>query len=69
RGVEITIGDVTCQKVPRSVGLSEKLLQAAGVRLPDVLPLSQINVATRKKITDGRKRKQHQQLTPKISQN
>jgi hypothetical protein len=67
--VEITIGDVTCQKVPRPVGLSEKLLQAAGVRLPDVLPLRQIHVATRKKLTDGRKRKQHQLLTPNISQN
>ena len=69
RGVDITIGDVTCQKVPRPVGLSEKLLQAAGVRLPDVLPLRLIHVATRKKLTDGRKRKRHQQLTPKISQN
>ena len=64
RGVDITIGDVTCQKVPRPVGLSEKLLQAAGVRLPDVLPLRLIHVATRKKLTDGRKRKRHQQLTP-----
>jgi transposase len=67
RGVEITIGDATCQKVPRPVGLSEKLLQAAGVRLPDVLPLRQIHVATRKKLTDGRKRKRHQQLTPQMS--
>ena len=67
RGVDITIGDVTCQKVPRPVGLSEKLLQAAGVRLPDVLPLRLIHVATRKKLTDGRKRKRHQQLTPKLS--
>ena len=69
RGVDITIGDVTCQKVPRPVGLSEKLLQAAGVRLPDVLPLRQIHVATRKKLTEGRKIKRHQLLTPKISQN
>ena len=67
RGVEITIGDATCQKVPRPVGLSEKLLQAAGVRLPDVLPLKQIHVATRKKLIDGRKRKRHQQLTPQMS--
>ena len=67
RGVEITIGDATCQKVPRPVGLSEKLFQAAGVRLPDVLPLRQIHVATRKKLTDGRKRKRHQQLTPQMS--
>jgi transposase len=69
RGVDITIGDVTCQKVPRPVGLSEKLLQSAGVRLPNVLPLKQIHVATRKKLTDGRKRIRHQQLTQKTSQN
>jgi len=69
RGVDITIGDVTCQKVPRPVGLSEKLLQAAGVRLPNVLPLKQIHVATRKKLTDGRKRMRYQNLTQKTSQN
>jgi transposase len=67
RGVDITIGDVTCQKVPRPVGLSEKLLQDAGVHLPDVLPLRQIHVATRKKLTDGRKRKRLHQLAPKLS--
>jgi transposase len=69
RGVEITIGDVKCQKVPRPVGLSEKLLHDAGVRLPDVFPLRQIHVATRKKLTDSRKTKQHQQFTPKMPQN
>jgi len=69
RGVEFTIGGVTCQKVPCPVDLSEKLLQAAGVRLPNVLPLRQVHVATRKKLTDGRKTKRHQQLTRKMSQN
>lgn len=48
RGIEFTIGGVTCQKAPRPVDLSEKLLQAAGVRLPNVLPLRQVHVATRK---------------------
>jgi hypothetical protein len=68
RGVEINIGDVTCQKVPRPVDLSEKLLQAADVHLPDILPLKQVHVATRKKLTDRRKSKRHQGLTPDISQ-
>jgi transposase len=64
RGVEITIGNVTCQKVPRPVGLSEKLLQATGVRLPDILPARKVVVATRKKLQTERKRKQHLILTP-----
>jgi transposase len=36
RGVEINIGDVTCQKVPRPVELNEKLLQAADVHLGNI---------------------------------
>ncbi len=68
RGVEINIGDVTCQKVPQPVDLSEKLLQAADVHLPDILPLRQVHVATRKKLTDRRKSKRHQGLTPEMSQ-
>jgi transposase len=68
RGVEINIGDVTCQKVPRPVDLSEKLLQAADVHLPDILPLRQVHVATGKKLTEGRKTKQYRKLTPQMSQ-
>ena len=63
RGVEIKVGNVTCQKVPRPVGLSEKLLQTAAVRLPDILPARKVVVATRKKLPTGRK-KQHQTITP-----
>jgi transposase len=69
RGVEITIGNVTCQKVPRPVGLSEKLLQSAGVRLPGILPARKVVVATRKKLPTERKRKQHQQFTPQPARN
>jgi transposase len=69
RGVEITIGNVTCQKLPRPVGLSEKLLQATGVRLPDILPARKVVVATRKKLPTERKRIQHQKLTPQPTQN
>ncbi len=68
RTVEITIGDATCQKVPRPVDLSEKLLRAADVRLPEILPLRQVHVATRKKLTDGRKIKQNQKHPQKMSQ-
>jgi hypothetical protein len=45
------------RKAGATIGLSEKLLQAAGLRLPDVFPLRQIQVATRKKLTDRRKRR------------
>jgi hypothetical protein len=69
RGVEITVGKVTCQKVPRPVGLSEKLLQAAGVRLPNILPARKVVVATRKKLPTERKIKQHRKLTPQPAQN
>jgi len=69
RGVDITIGNVVCQKIPQPVGLSEKLLHAANIRLPNVLPARKILVATRKKLPTERKRKQRQQLTPQSAQN
>lgn len=69
RGVDITIGNVVCQKIPKPVGLSEKLLQAANIRLPDVLPARKILVATRKKLQTERKRKQRQQLTSQSTLN
>ncbi|MBM4332913.1 MAG: IS1634 family transposase [Deltaproteobacteria bacterium] len=55
RGVEISIGKATCQKVPHPTGLCEKLLEAASVRLPEALPLRKVHVATRKKISQQRK--------------
>jgi transposase len=69
RGVEITVGKVTCQKVPRPVGLSERLLQATGVRLPNILPARKVVVATRKKLPTERKIKQHRILTQQSAQN
>lgn len=57
RVVEIAIGDATCQKVPRPADLNEKLLRLADVRLPVVLPLRKVHVATRKKLATERKRK------------
>jgi hypothetical protein len=39
-----------CQYIPRPHGLSEKLLRALNISLPEVLPYKGINVATRKKL-------------------
>lgn len=55
RGVEITLGPVTCQKVPQPTGLSQQLLRAADIELPAVLPLQKVHVATRKKLVSERK--------------
>ena len=54
RGTELTIGQATCQKVPEPVGLSKQLLEAADIRLPDILPLRKVHVATRKKLVSER---------------
>lgn len=56
RGVEIsfTNANVSCQKVPVPTGLSEKLLEEAKIRLPNVLPLKRIHVATRKNLYQQR---------------
>jgi len=55
RGVELTVGQVTCQKMPEPNGLSKQLLDAASIRLPAVLPLRKVHVATRKKLVSGRR--------------
>jgi transposase len=54
RGVELTIGQAACQKVPEPTGLTRQLLDAASIRLPQVLPLRKIHVATRKKLVSER---------------
>jgi len=36
RAIEMTIGDVVCQKIPQPSCLSEKLLEAPHIRLPQV---------------------------------
>ena len=55
RGVEMTIGKGTCQKVPEPADLNKQLLDAVGIKLPKVLPLRKIHVATRKKLVSERK--------------
>ena len=55
RAVEISVGGVTCQKVPGPSGLNKQLLDAAGIKLPEVLPLRRVHVATRKKLVSQRR--------------
>jgi transposase len=54
RGVEMTIGKCTCQKVPEPTELNKELLDAACIKLPSVLPLRKVHVATRKKLVSER---------------
>ena len=55
RGTVLSIGPTKCQKVPRPTGRNQQLLDAAQVELPEVLPLRQVEVATRKKLVERRK--------------
>jgi hypothetical protein len=54
RGVELSIGQATCQQVPEPTGLSKQLLDAADITLPELLPLRKVHVATRKKLVSQR---------------
>lgn len=54
RGVELALGQATCQKVPEPTGLTKQLLDTADIRLPEVLPLRKVHVATRKKLVSQR---------------
>lgn len=55
RAVEISVGDVTCQKVPEPTELNKQLLDAARIKLPEVLPRRKVHVATRKKLVSQRR--------------
>lgn len=55
RGVELTIGNAACQKVPEPTGLSKLLLDSANIKLPDFLPFRKVHVATRKQLSPRRK--------------
>ena len=55
RGIELTIGHATCQQVPEPTGLTKQLLDAANIKLPEVLPLRRVPVATRKKLVAQRR--------------
>jgi transposase len=55
RGTEITIGQAACQKVPEPRGLNKQLLDAANIKLPEILLLREMHVATRKKLVSERR--------------
>jgi len=48
-------GKASCHKIPEPRDGLKRLLKAADVRLPSVLPCSGVRVATRKKLADRRK--------------
>jgi transposase len=54
RGVELSIGQASCQKIPEPTGMTRQLLDAADIKLPEVLPLKNIRVATRKNLVSER---------------
>jgi len=54
RGIELTIGQATCQQIPEPTGLTKQLLEAADIKLPEVLPARKVHVATRKKLVSER---------------
>ena len=55
RGIEMTIREATCQRIPTPTGLSKQLLEAVDIKVPNVLPLRKVHVATRKKLVSERK--------------
>ncbi len=64
-GIKLQIGGEICtQTIPKPRQLGKQLLEKAQISLPDVLPCSNINVVTRKKLVPGRKRKHFQWDTP-----
>jgi hypothetical protein len=50
RGIEMELEQVAYQKIPEATGLSKELLDAANIKLPEVLPLRKVYVATRKNL-------------------
>jgi hypothetical protein len=54
RGIELAVGQATCQRIPEPTGLTKQLLDAAGITLPELLPLRRVHVATRKKLISER---------------
>jgi transposase len=54
RGIEIELEQVAYQKIPEATGLSLHLLEALDIKLPEILPLRKIHVATRKNLVSER---------------
>lgn len=60
RGTIVQVNQATCQKVPQPAGDIKKLLDAADIHLPGVLPVRSVKVATRRKLTTRRNKPAHQ---------
>ncbi len=60
RGTIVQVNQTTCQKVPQPVGDIKKLLDAADIRLPGILPVRNVKIATRRKLTTRRKKSENQ---------
>lgn len=54
RGIEMELKQVAYQRIPEATGLSLHLLEALDIKLPEVLPLRKVHVATRKNLVLGR---------------
>jgi transposase len=54
RGTEIELQQATYQTVPEATGVSRQLLAALDIQLPEVLPLRNVHVATRKSLVKER---------------
>ena len=55
RSIIVSHKGASCQRIPQSRGLAEKLLTAANITLPPIIEAKNINVVTRKKLADRRK--------------
>jgi len=55
RGVVIRLGQSSCQKIPTPTGRTKELFDAANIRLPEVIPMREVKVVTRRKLVPGRK--------------
>jgi transposase len=53
-GIEMELGQQSYQTVPEATGDCKKLLDAANIKLPPILPLTKTHVATRKKLVPTR---------------
>jgi len=54
RGIELSIGQASYQKVPEPTGMTRQLLDAVNIKLPEILPLKNVHVATRKSLASVR---------------
>ena len=53
--ITIKAGEKLCHQIPRPRGLGQRLLQSAGVSLPEGIPYQKSKVATKTKLVDRRK--------------